>query len=106
MFSFQSPRSLTILAVALALGTLGVLVRPAWADGPTGGGVVIDVNGPTRGRYPIAIPTAVDGDAGASKQVAEVMSFDLSVAGVFKVIDPQSFLADLKSEALGIDPQK
>ena len=31
---------------------------------------------------------------------------DLGVAGVFKVLDPASFLADLKSEQLGIEPQE
>ena len=58
-----------------------------------------------KGNYPIALPTAPDGDA-AAKEIAQVESFDLSVAGVFKVLDPQSFLADLKAEGIGIDPQK
>ena len=30
----------------------------------------------------------------------------MSVAGVFKVLDPTSFLADLKAEGMSIDPQK
>jgi TolB protein len=41
-----------------------------------------------------------------AKEVAEVASFDMSVAGFFKVIDPAAFLADLGSEKLGIVPQK
>ena len=67
-------------------------------------GVVINVDGQRKGLYPIAVP-ASDGDA-ASKEVATVASFDLTVAGVFKVLDPTSFLADLKAEGTGIDPQK
>ncbi|HEU0035788.1 MAG TPA: hypothetical protein VFQ53_34485 [Kofleriaceae bacterium] len=76
----------------------------ARADEPKAG-VVIDVNA-KRGLYPIAIPTSVDGDAGVAKEVSSVASFDLGVAGVFKVLDPQSFLADLRGEGMGIDPQK
>jgi TolB protein len=69
-------------------------------------GVVIDVSGAKRGDYPIAIPLAVDSDAGAAKEAQDVASFDMSVAGFFKVLDPTSFLADLKAEGLGIDPPK
>ena len=76
-------------------------------DAPAGanGGVEIGINGATRGLYPIAAPSAIEGDA-SSKEVATVEAFDLGVAGVFKVLDPASFLADLKSEQLGIEPQK
>jgi TolB protein len=35
-----------------------------------------------------------------------VASFDMSVAGWFKVVDPASFLADLEAEDLSIEPQK
>jgi TolB protein len=76
------------------------------ADVRADDGVVIDVNGIKKGTYPIALPTAVDGDLGAAKEIGLIESFDLSVAGVFKVLEPASFLADLKGEGLGIDPQK
>jgi len=76
----------------------------ARADDPNGG-AVMEVNGQKKGLYPIAAPVAPDGDA-VAKEIAQVESFDLSVAGVFKVLDPQSFLADLKTEGLGIEPQK
>ena len=91
------------LAAIVTFGALVAIAPLAHADGPAGG-VVIDVNGPTRGKYPIALPTAIDGDAGADKEVSSVMSFDMSVAGPFKVLDAAGFLADLKTEALGIDP--
>lgn len=92
--------------VVLALLVISAFIltddRSARADD----GLVIDVNAQKKGNYPIALPTAVDGDAGVAKEIAQVQAFDLSVAGVFKVLDPQSFLADLRSEGLGIDPQK
>jgi len=78
---------------------------PAPAD-DNGGTVVIDVNNTKRTLYPIALPDAVDGDAAMTKLVGEVQSFDLSVAGWFRVLDQRSFLADLKKEQLDIDPQR
>ena len=100
MFSIQT-KSIVAIAVAACAVALG---PPARADQPTGG-VVIDINGPKRTLYPIAVPEAPEGDA-ISREIAQVASFDLSVAGVFKVLDPQSFLADQKAEGLTIDPQK
>jgi TolB protein len=90
-----------VIAVACA----GVLAPGARADEPSGG-VVIDVNGAKRTLYPIAVPASPEGDGAAAKEVAQIASFDLSVAGVFKVLDPQGFLADLKSEGLTVTPQK
>ena len=103
MFQVQSPT--TAARVAIAVLVLGVgAFAPANADEPKAG-VVIDVNA-KRTAYPIAVPISPDGDQAAAKEVATVASFDLSVAGVFKVVDPQSFLANLKSEGLSIEPQK
>ena len=88
---------------------LAALVTAAVGDGSVradDSGVVIDVNAQKKGTYPIAVPTAVDGDATVSREITQVQSFDFSVAGVFKVLDPQGFLADLRAEGLGIDPQK
>ncbi len=89
---------------AIALMACVGLAAPALGDGDKG--VVIDVSGAKRGDYPIAIPLGVDGDAGAAKEAQEVASFDLGIAGFFKVLDPTSFLADLGAEKLGIDPSK
>ena len=86
----------------MAAGPLGSVAR---ADEPRTG-VVIDVNAPKRTLYPIALPTSPEGDATASREIATVSAFDLGVAGVFKVLDPAGFLADLRTEGLGIDPQK
>jgi TolB protein len=100
MLSIQ-PKSVVAIAIAVACGA----VAPAHADDPSGG-VVIDVNGARRTLYPIAVPTSPDGDAAVTKELAQVASFDLSVAGVFKVLDPAGFLADEKAEGLTIEPQK
>ena len=90
----RSKQSLiTLLPLALAVAWCA----PAQAE-PDNSGVVIEVNGAKRGLYPIATPAAAEGDA-VSKEVAQVESFNLSVAGVFKVLNPQSFLADLKAGA-------
>lgn len=96
---FQSHRQ-----VALALASLGLVMAsgPAVADND----VVIDVNAQKKGNYPLALPLAVDGDTTVAKEIATVATFDMTVAGVFKVLDPTGFLADLKTEGLGIEPQK
>ena len=91
------------LRVALLVVAALVIAAPAArADD----GVIIDVSGAKRGRYPIAVPVAVDSDGAAAAEVASIASFDLGVAGYFKVLDPASFLADLGTEKLGIDPPK
>ena len=102
MFSIQPKLAISVLVAAACTGALAATAR---ADDPAGG-VVIDVSGAKRTLYPIAIPTSPEGDAAVTREAAQVTAFDLSVAGVFKVLDPAGFLADLKTEGLGIDPQK
>jgi TolB protein len=92
------------VARAIAVIACVFLVSPAFGDGDKG--VVIDVSGAKRGDYPLAIPLAVDSDAAAAKEAQDVASFDMGIAGLFKVLDPASFLADLPGEKLGIDPGK
>ena len=93
----QIQRAIVVVAIAI--------VASAVQAQPSGGGSVIDVTGTKGGKYPLALPTSPDNDATA-KEIAQVQSFDLSVAGPFKILDPASFLADLKSEGLGIEAQK
>jgi TolB protein len=69
-------------------------------------GVVIDVNGAKRGLYPLAIPVGVESDSAAAAMVAEVATFDMTVAGFFKVLPRESFLVDLMAEKLSLEPQK
>jgi TolB protein len=68
--------------------------------------VVIDVNGARRGLYPIAIPVGVESDSAAATMVADVATFNMTIAGYFKALPRESFLADLMAEKLSIDPQK
>lgn len=93
-----------MLQVQRAIALAFLLAASAASAQPSDSGVVVDVKGEKKGLYPIATPMAPDGDA--AKEIATVESFDLSVAGVFKVLDPAGFLADLKGEGLGLDPQK
>src|SRR5262249_49866766 len=58
-----------------------------------------------KGMYPIAVPLALTGDPELVKMVADLQTFDLNVSSWFKVLDPKSFLADLKVEGMSIDPQ-
>ncbi|MFT3693929.1 MAG: hypothetical protein QM831_12360 [Kofleriaceae bacterium] len=95
MHSLRSKISQLILATTCA--------AVAHAQPSDNSGVVIDVNGAQRGLYPIALPQSTDSDG---KEVATVENGDLALAGVFKVLDPKSFLADLNAEGTGIDPQK
>jgi TolB protein len=95
---------LRLQAAAVILACAVAIAPEAIADDTKG--VVIDVSGAKRGDYPIAIPLAVDSDGPAAQEAMDVASFDMSIAGFFKVLDPKSFLADLKAEGLGIDPPK
>lgn len=97
-----SRRRLIVTAHAVAILVAVVLGGSAAAQD----GVVIDVSGAKRGLYPIAIPVGVESDSAAASMVAEVASFDMSIAGFFKVLPRESFLADLAAEKLSIDPQK
>lgn len=91
---------LRLTAVVVAVGWLFA------ASARAQGGVIIDVVGAKRGLYPLAIPVGVESDSAAAAMVADVASFDLSVAGFFKVLPRESFLADLMAEKLGLEPQK
>jgi TolB protein len=102
MLSLRSKQDLIALAVAVVgLAFAGGVAR---ADDPNGG-VEFTIHDANRGAYPIALPPAPGGDS-AAKEVNQVESTDLSLSGVFKVLDPKSFLADLNAEQLNIEPQK
>jgi TolB protein len=91
-------------AVIIAL-VLGVAPTATLAEEPKGG-VVIDVTA-KKSAYPIAIPVSPLGDQGIAKEIAAVASFDMTVAGgMFKVIDPAGYLADLKAEGINVVAQK
>jgi TolB protein len=100
MLQIQRFVGLAILTISVAIFGSAVYAQPSG-----GTGTVIDVSGSRGGKYPIALPTASENDATA-REVAQIQTFNLTVAGPFKVLDPQSFLADLRAEGTGIDPQK
>lgn len=103
MLQVPSSKVGVVLRLAAAIVAVGWLFAGA---ARAQGGVVIDVVGAKRGLYPLAIPVGVESDSAAATMVADVASFDLSVAGFFKVLPRESFLADLMAEKLGLEPQK
>jgi TolB protein len=71
--------------------------------GPTRGREYIKISDPNFRPYPIAIPDMKDMNGTAADLVrkgTETLRFDLGIAGVFKVLDPRSFIADSKQEGL------
>jgi TolB protein len=94
-------RKVRALAMAALIAAAVGPALPVAADD----GVIVDITGARRTRYPIAVPAGL-GDGAAAAEIAQIASFDLGVAGIFKVLDPASFLADLQAEGLSIDPQK
>jgi len=63
----------------------------------------IKITDPNFRPYPIAIPDIKDMSGTAADLVrkgTETLRFDLGVAGVFKVLDPRSFIPDPKQEGL------
>ena len=69
----QIQRSIGIVGVAaIVFGASSLQAQPSGS-----GGAVIDVSGTKGGKYPIALPTAPEGDATA-KEISQVESFDLN----------------------------
>src|SRR5690349_8593280 len=98
--------ALTGIALALFGPAIGRSQSPGSApaatdDQPLPTRIVIDVNAPTRALYRIAIPNLL-GDAAAGMQTAEVLRNDLRLVSLFNVLNPQSFIANLQQEGLGI----
>ena len=93
-------------AVALAALVIGMLAAPQVVRADDDRAVVIDINNAKRSLYPIAVPPGIGQDGTLVAEVAEIAGFDLGVSGWFKVLDPRSFLADLKAEGMSLDLQK
>ncbi len=103
----RAPRTSPVLLAALvAMSTLGPQAAAQQAPATQNSGVVIELENPKRGLYPIAVPRGFDSDPSFTAEVNEVVSFDLTVSGWFEVLDTRGFLADLVAEGLGIEPQK
>lgn len=87
-------------AIALALAASST---PALAQQPTTR-IVVDVGNPNFKPYPLAVPAARDmaggGPSAAANAITETLRFDFGIAGIFKVLDPASYLADPAKEGL------
>jgi TolB protein len=90
-------------------GAVAALVAAAVAAGPARSDDRIVISTQTKakkGMYPIAVPMPTGGDPQLSDLATKVQTFDLNVSSWFKVLDPKSFLADLRSEGMSIDPSR
>ncbi len=110
----------TYSSAAFVLGALSLVIAlPAVAQTPSptdaagglpassqaGGGQVtqIFVSGGNRALFKIALPPIV-GDAGTSNTIVDTASRDFTLSSLFQVLDPKSFVANLATEGVGIDP--
>jgi len=93
------------LANAIALAAVLAVAVPTARAQNSGPIVITTQTKATRGLYPMAVPLPPTGDAALSQLVTDVQTFDLNVSSWFKVLDPKSFLADLRSEDMSINPQ-
>jgi TolB protein len=93
-------------AVALAVFSLTLALGHASAFAQQQSAVVIELDNPKRGLYPLAVPRGSESDPALAAEAESIMGFDLEVSGWFDVLDPRSFLADLRAEGLGVEPQK
>ena len=73
---------------------------------PTGNGdkSVINVEGPERTLYPLAIPSGVGPNSDAVRLVSNVATFNMQVAGSFRVLNAKAFRANLKKEGMQLNP--
>ena len=96
---------LAVTCVALsALGPLDVSGQDAKPEAPLPASTpIVDVTSPTQALYRIAVPD-LQGTPGLGAQASGVLRNDFALASLFKVLDPSSFVADLKTEGLGITP--
>lgn len=93
-------RCSALLSIALGAATIPT---PALAQAPNTR-IVIDIGNPNFRPYPLAVPDARDLAGGpatpASETITSVLRWDFEIAGLFKVLDPKSFIADPKKEGM------
>lgn len=65
------------------------------------------ITGTGQSLYRLAVPPVVDGGgaAAAARTATSVLNRDMTLSGLFKVLNPKGFLADLKAEGVGIKTQ-
>ena len=72
----------------------------AWAQQ---GRTYTEISGSGQSLYRIAVPAPLGSAVG--KQVQQILSNDLSLYGLFKVLDPRGFLANAQAEGMGLTPK-
>jgi TolB protein len=87
------------LALSLAVPNSGAS-QAAPAEQPLPTRIVIDVDAPQRDLYRIAVPNL--GTSSLGQQGAMVIRNDLNLVSLFNVLNPNSFIANLEQEGLGI----
>ena len=97
---------ISLLCVALVgLGPTAVIGQEKKEEPPLPTSrLTVEVTAPEQSLYRIAVPDLL-GDAALGSQGAGVLRSDFALVSLFKVLDPASFVADLKAEGLGIAPQ-
>ena len=96
--------ALVCMTVALTRPSAGVSQQPAPAkeEAPLPASTpIIDVSSPEHALYRIAVPDLL-GTPGLGAQGSGVLRNDFSLVSLFKVLDPASFVADLKTEGMSI----
>src|SRR5262245_52852621 len=88
-------RAVTCLVLAGALA----LVVPVGAQAPDQDLPILDLRGAGVDLLRIAVPRA-EGDGESARAAVEIMAKDMDVAGLFQVLDPSSFPAQLQGEGL------
>lgn len=92
-------RAATYLGVAWLWAT-GMMPR-SWAQADDV--VRFKITNPGQALYKIAVPKLL-GDGESAQVMQEVLTGDLNASGLFKTLDPSSFVADLAKEELTIGP--
>jgi len=92
-------RAVAILGLPLLLTTGHLRTAGAQADDV----VRFKITNPGQALYKIAVPKLL-GDGESAQVMQDVLSADLLASGLFKTLDPASFVADLGKEELSIAP--
>lgn len=90
------------LGLALLLAAAVVYAAPAQQADEV---VRFRITNPRLDLYKLALPP-LSGDAEAGRRLAQVLSTDLSLSGLFRLLDPASFLEEPPGTGLGIEPER
>jgi TolB protein len=93
--------------VAMASGLLFAAASPVHGQPPAGSGSAesdelprIVISDPNRDLFRLALPNAA-GESGLARSATEIEQRDLTISGIFRIIDPVAFPDTLQKEGLG-----